>query len=331
MLVQPNLEFNFDSSIEEIQTAWIRFCKGERSLLENKDKVQKLVSDVVKFIEPPVVGMDLVEEVKRAAKYYEDDDKEKAMDKIELILSKEPRYGDALYLKAKILYDENKILEAEPIFKEAVAYLLPTNVQAGWANYFLGRIAKLRNSYAEALEYYRQASTVLLPAETLEECKANIYKLEKYIYIAPDPSVEVAPADIQGVKSFLKYFDDVLRVQDWQTLLDTTAYQLNPQTIENLIKWYQDPARFSDDVIYTHELIKSEVSMNAAKLHVLVKVSYPIPAETLESPENSETPTDQPQKETAKTPKEYVRFFLLTRLPEGWRILDYFDEKDLYM
>jgi tetratricopeptide (TPR) repeat protein len=331
ILAEPNLEFNFDTTLEEIETQWIRHLRSGRSLLENKAHVAELVGKVEKFISPPVVGKDLMDDLKKAATLNDLGKKEDALDKVESILHEEPRYGDALYLKGKILYDNNKLMDSFDVFLEAVKYIPPDKISYGWACFFLARIAKLKENYIDARNFYARASKYALPPETLEDCQTNLFKLEKYLAIRPQASAVVSDKDIMGIKSFLQYVDDILRARDWIQFRDLTAFSLNQQAIINLESWYQNPIRFKDNVVYTHELVKAEVEMNTAKLQVILRVEYPeIEDDELDEDTNLVDELKPKVTKQTKRSREYTRFFLLTRLPEGWRILDYFDQHDLY-
>ena len=323
ILTQPNLEFNFKSTIGEIQVEWLRWAKKDRSILEDREKIKTLVTAVPEFIEPPVVSMQLVDELKKAASLYESGDTEGSLKKVDSVLMREPRYGEALYLKGKILYDMSKFIDAFNIFKEAILYLPPATIAAGWTNYFLGRISKLKNDFVAARDFYSSAVRYPLPKDVLEECKMNLFNLDKFINIRPDPAAVVSENNIKGMKEFLKFFDDLLRARDWTSLLQMTAYELNSQSIDNFIKWFQDPVRYTENVVYTHELIKAELSEETAKLMVSVRITYPVSEEQNKNPgiENN----SQSKKE-----REYIRYLLLTHLGGSWRILDYFDELDLY-
>jgi tetratricopeptide (TPR) repeat protein len=311
ILTQPNLEFNFKSSIDEINVDWIRWAKRERSIIENQDTLIKQVEKVKAFVEPPVVGMDLVDELKDAARLYESKDKDGALKKVETILVRQPRYGEALYLQGKILNDMSKVIDASNAFTEALIYLPPSSLAVGWANYFMGRIAKLKSDYAGARDYYSAAIAYPLPADILQECKANIIKLEKFLSLNPDPTATVAEMDVQNISQFLGVFDDLLRARDWSSLEQMTARDLNPQQIESLLGWYKDKVTLKDDTIFKHELIKAQLGPEMARLAVNIKVSQT---------------SDEPDAK----PKEFMRYFLLTRLSDGWRIIDYFDDLELY-
>lgn len=337
MLAEPNLEFNFDTTLVDIETQWIRHLRTRRSLLENKANVAELVSKVEKFISPPIVSKDLMAELKKAATLENLGKKEDALEMVESILHEQPRYGDALYLKGKILYDNNKLMDSFDIFLEAVKYIPSDKISYGWACFFLARIAKLKENYIDARNFYARASRYALPPETLEDCQANLLKLEKYLSIRPQASAVVSDKDITGIKSFLQYVDDILRARDWIQFRDLTAFNLNQQVITNLESWYQNPIRFKDNVVYSHELVKAEVEMNTAKLQVILRVEYPAieddepiddsgTASVFDDTADSDTTTPK----VTKRSREYTRFLLLTRLPEGWRILDYFDQHDLY-
>lgn len=331
ILAEPNLEFNFDTTLEEIEIKWIRYLRSGRSLLENQAQVVKLVGDVEKFISPPVVAKNLMDELQKAAGLENTGKKEEALEMVESILREQPRYGDALYLKGKILYDNNKLMDSFDVFLEAVKYIPSDKISSGWAYFFLARIAKLKENYIDAHNFYARASQHPLPTETLQDCQTNLIKLEKYLSIRPEASAVVSDKDIQGIKSFLTYLDDVLRARDWIQFRDLTAFDLNPQAITNLESWYQSPIRFKDNVVYSHELVKAEVERNTAKLQVILRVEYPV-IEDDETIEGSDLFDELKLKETkqAKRSREYTRFILLTRLPEGWRVLDYFDQEDLY-
>ncbi|MFH1514109.1 MAG: hypothetical protein ABIG42_01480, partial [bacterium] len=337
ILTQPNLEFNFGKTLEEIEAQWVRHTRAQRSLLENKDQAVELVEKVEKFITPPVVRKELMDDLKSAATLNDLGKIDEALGKVETILRVEPRYGDALYFKGKILYDKSKLMDAHNVLLEAVKYIPPYTSSSGWAYYFLGRISKLKESFEDASFFYNAAARSSLPPETLEECQTNIFLLDKYLAIRPLPSAVVTDADIKDLKSFLEYFDDVLLVQDWIQFRQLTAYNLNPQSIENLEMWYQSPVRFKDNVVYSHELVKAEIAPNTAKLQVILTVSYP-EIDLSEDSGDSESGNnllepDEPDNtaiKTSKPTKEYTRFFLLTRVRDGWRILDYFDQKDLY-
>jgi len=311
ILTQPNLEFNFKSTIDEINVEWIRWAKRERSIMENREALQTLVENVKAFVEPPVVGMDLVDELKKTAKVYEDGNSEEAMKKVEAILIRQPRYGEALYLKGKILYDNGKLIDAAGIFKEALVYLPPSSLPAGWASYFMGRISKLRNDYQDARDYYSSAIMYHLPSGILEECKSNIIRLDKFLSLRPNPAAIVSDMDIRNIKEFLGLLDDILRARDWNSLDRLTARDLNPQQIDNFEAWFKDYVKLNEKTVYKHELIKAELGQDMAKLAVNVSVSYP---------------SDEPKSKE----KIFMRFMLLSKLPDGWRVIDFFDELGLY-
>jgi tetratricopeptide (TPR) repeat protein len=323
ILTQPNLELNLEKSLGEIETDWIRYAKGERSLLQSTGAVQELVSEVEKFIEPPVITMYMVDELKKAAEYYEMGKPDDTLRVLDLLLLKEPRYGDALYLKAKVFYDRSEILAAKDIFQEAVKYLPRGTIQAGWSYYFLGRIARLQKKYDEAREYYLNAILSPLPAETLEYCNIMVFRLEKYLYLAPNPLAEVSSGDIQGLNEFLGFLDDTINSANWQTLGEQLAYDLNEKTLKEFLNWYRDPVRYRDNVKYHHELVKAEISQDTTRLQVIVRVEYP--KDTGDITADERTPQTMSMRSV-----EYTRFILLTYISDEWRILDYFDEIELY-
>jgi tetratricopeptide (TPR) repeat protein len=332
ILTQPNLEFNFKITIQEIEAEWIRYAKSERSLLENIELATELVESVPVFDEPPVVGMDLVQELRQAATLHENGNRDSAMLKIEDILAREPRYGEALYLKGKIFYDESKFTDAQTVFLEAIKYLLPNSVSFGWTAYFLGRIAKLTENFEQAQYYYSIAAQNPLPPATLIEVKTHLFNLEKYFYLKPQTNSEFGPAGGQGVNEFLALIDDFLRARDWNDLQGLTAYELNSQTLANYVNWFRDPVRFQDDVVYSHTLDFSEVTLNTVKCQVTLKVEYPqAPAEeeNLLSDNAGTSENTQPEINIKRRTREFTRFMLLTKYPDGWRVLDYFDVIDI--
>lgn len=339
ILTQPNLEFNFKLTIQEIESEWIRYAKSGRSLLESSEQVTQLVESVPVFDEPPVVGMDLVQELRQAATLHETGNRDSAMLKIEDILLREPRYGEALYLKSKILYDENKFLDAQQGFLEAIKYLPPNSVSFGWTAYFLGRISKLTENFEQAQYFYSVAAQTPLPPATLVEVKTLLFNLDKYFYLKPQPDSEFGQAGGQGVEEFLALLDDFLRVRDWNAVHGLTAYELNSQTLANYVNWFRDPVRFQEDVVYTHTLEFLEVTLNTVKCEVTVRVEYPgspVGEENAVEEENAVSEDDgtlemtEPEIKIKRRTREFKRFMLLTKYPDGWRVLDYFDVIDLY-
>jgi Tfp pilus assembly protein PilF len=68
-----------------------------------------------------------------------------------------PRFQDARILLARALLGENKIEEAEKIFRSALDEGLPFSATLAWANIGLGEIAMKRNQPAEAVKYFSDA------------------------------------------------------------------------------------------------------------------------------------------------------------------------------
>jgi TolA-binding protein len=68
-----------------------------------------------------------------------------------------PRFQDARILLARALLGENKIEEAEKIFRSALDEGLPFSATLAWANIGLGEIAMKRNQAAEAVKYFSEA------------------------------------------------------------------------------------------------------------------------------------------------------------------------------
>jgi tetratricopeptide (TPR) repeat protein len=339
ILTQPNLEFNFKLTIQEIEAEWIRYAKSGRSLLENSEQVTQLVERVPVFDEPPVVGMDLVQELRHAATLDKSGNRDSALLKIEDILAREPRYGEALYLKGKIYYDENKFTDAQKVFMEAIKYLPPNSVSFGWTAYFLGRIAKLTENFEQAQYFYSIAAQTPLPPQTLVEVRTLLFNLDKYFYLKPQTDSEFNQLEAQSVREFLLLMDDFLRVRDWNAVHGLTAYELNSQTLANYVNWFRDPVRFQDNVVYSHTLEFSEVTLNTVKCEVTVRVEYPgMPAEeenTVEeekivSEDDGTSDNPEPEIKIKRRTREFKRFMLLTKYPDGWRVLDYFDVIDLY-
>ena len=73
------------------------------------------------------------------------------------MLSSAPRFQEARILLARALLGQNKVEEAEKLFRSALEEVLPFTSTLAWANIGLGEIAMKRNQAAQAAKHFNDA------------------------------------------------------------------------------------------------------------------------------------------------------------------------------
>jgi len=102
-------------------------------------------------------GKDLSQALNEASLQFSGQDYAKAEATARAVLATAPRFQDAQILLARALLGQNRIDEAEKLFRAALDEPLPFPATLAWANIGLGEIALKRNQAAEAAKRFNDA------------------------------------------------------------------------------------------------------------------------------------------------------------------------------
>jgi hypothetical protein len=108
------------------------------------------------------------------------------------MLNAAPRFQEARILLARALLGENKLEEAEKLFRSALEEVLPFPATLAWANIGLGEIAMKRNQPAEAAKRFSDAVVASRDYPSSLAARLARIRAEAAANIAPpvDPAVQ---------------------------------------------------------------------------------------------------------------------------------------------
>lgn len=306
-LVQPAFLGALPRGTTSWQPDFEAFLTESADLLEDPLRLESSIEAIPPFAPIPIIDPSLQTELLAATALYEEGRDEEGRIKVESILAREPRYGEARYLLAKDLYEDNQFDAAALAFERVLQDTAPHSSALAFSHFYLGRLRKLRADYPAAMHHYQSALAAGIPEPRRAEAAHYLDAIQHYVALQPDPT----PSGIDPTP----FFRDLdLSLAGGQGL--ATPGVISPDAdyarLEALSQWYFDEKQTARGILWEHKLLRySQRSATATVAEVEVR--------RLDA-----------DGKVARGSKPERRRFALFMGPNGVQVVDYADESAMF-
>jgi len=319
-ITQPNLEALYKLDSITAQKRWLRWVEMEAAESEvSMDEIESLLHYVHKFDLVQIVPEAAEEAFKKGLELI-DEGKEKDGEKlIKEALEIFPDFGLAKYALARLEFKQDNFGKSKVYFSESIEYLTKGGTSWGWAHYMLGHIAEIEEDYVVAIMHYERSLEGEVPLEVSIVAREKLEILAKIIEIAPIPGAGFEDDDLRDAVDLFSVIDIALlndRINDLEpyfaTELNEAAFNLFAADYHDMVSPYSGP-------ITMHQVSAIETLGDFVKAKVIIKLEVP----------EAEQPSISEFDEYLKLRRGIKRYFLLLRIDDGLKIVDFVDAPPL--
>jgi|GEM_PF-4403418 len=306
-LVQPAFLGALPRGTTSWQPDFDAFLTTSADLLEDPLGLESAIQEIPPFAPIPIVDPSLQTDLLAATALYEEGRDEEGRQKVEAILAREPRYGEARYLLAKDLYEDNQLDAAAMAFERVLQDTAPHSSALAFSHFYLGRLRKLHADYDAAMHHYQSALAAGLPEPRRTEAVEYLDAIQHYVALQPAP--EPSGTD---PSPFFKDLDLSLAGGQGLATPGVISPDADYSRLEALSQWYFAPDHTSHGIAWEHKLLRySQRSATATVAEVEVRR------------------LDAAGK-VARGSKPERRRFALFMGPSGVQVVDFADESAIF-
>lgn len=188
VLTQPLFLGALPRPVSSYQSEFDAFLTAESDLLEDPVPIMEAVEALPDFFPVPLVDPALRGDLLEASRLYEEGQREEARAIVERLLLREPRFGEARFLRARDLDARRQFAEARTEFELTLRDTAPGSAAAAISHFHLGRLCKLQQDYPASLWHYEAAVASGLPPPRREEALEYAASLRLWLELDPGAS-----------------------------------------------------------------------------------------------------------------------------------------------